>query len=85
MPSYFDYVADLLAEGMAADWVTSGNWKTHTNRLLYSEHAKALPVTKAEEDAGVSLRVVWKRLAGPVLSGSARDVLFILIHNKQNV
>ena len=39
-------------------------------------------MTKAEEDAGVSLKVVWKRLSSPVLSGSARDVLFLLIHNK---
>ena len=67
---------------MAADLVTSGNWKLLTNRKLYLDHAKCFPVVKAELDAGVSFRVVWRRLSSPVLSSAVRDVLFLLIHNK---
>ena len=82
VPVYFEHLADLLAEAMAADWVSSGNWKTLTNRILYLKHAESFPVTKAEVDAGISLKLVWRRLESPVLSGSTRDVLFLLIHNK---
>lgn len=64
---YFEYLADLLAEAMATDVVTSGNWKLHTNRKIYLEHAKSFPVVKAEMDAGFSLKVVWRRLGSPVL------------------
>ena len=39
-------------------------------------------MTKAEVDAGISFKLVWRRLESPVLSGSAKDVLFLLIHNK---
>ena len=82
VPIYFEYLADLLAEAMATDVVTTGNWKILTNRRIYLEHAKSFPVVKAEIDAGVSLRVVWRRLGSPVLSGVTRDVLYLLIHNK---
>ena len=67
---------------MAEDLVTAWNWKLFTNRRLYLEHAKSFPVVKAELDAGVSFRVVWRRLGSPVLCSAVRDVLFLLIHNK---
>ena len=37
---------------------------------------------KAELDAGVSFRVVWRRLGSHVTCSAVRDVFFLLIHKK---
>ena len=82
VPVYFDFLANLVVEAMAADLVTTENWKTVTNRVIYLEHAEAFPVPKVEIEAGVSYKAVWQRLSSPVLTAPARDVLFLLLHNK---
>ena len=46
------------------------------------DHAKGFPVPKVEVVAGVAYKTVWKRLSSSVLSAEARDVLFLLVHNK---
>ena len=40
------------------------------------------PVPKVETEAGIPFKDVWRRLANPVLSAEAKDVLFLLLHNK---
>ena len=82
VPVYFDFLANLVVEAMAADLVTTENWKTVTNRVIYLEHAEAFPVPKVEVEAGVSYKAVWQRLSSPILTAPARDVLFLLLHNK---
>ena len=33
-------------------------------------------------EAGISYKAVWQRTASPVLAASAKDVQFLLVHNK---
>ena len=84
-PEYFNYVAGLLVEAQIGEIITSNNWTTVTCRQIYWEHAKSLPVPKVETEAGVCYKLVWSRLASPVLSSAAREVVFLLIHNKLQV
>ena len=37
---------------------------------------------KVEAESGVSYKQVWRRLWNPCLTSSAREVLFLLVHNK---
>ena len=82
VPVYYDFLANLVAESMAAGSVTSENWKSLSNRMIYLEHSQQFPMPKVEVEAGVSFKAVWQRLSSPVLSSSARDILYLLVHNK---
>ena len=82
VPAYFDHLGHLLVEAKACDLVTEGNWKTLTNKAIYLHHAESFPVPKVEVEAGISFKTVWQRILSPVLSASARDVLYLLVHNK---
>ena len=82
VPEYFATIADVLVEAKASELVSGSNWKTLKCQGIYREYAKHFPVPKVEIEAGVSFKTVWRRLASPVLSVVARDVLFLLLHNK---
>ena len=43
---------------------------------------KSKPVPKVEQEAGFSYKEVWRRVSCSVLTPSARDSLYLLIHNK---
>ena len=43
---------------------------------------KSLAVTKVEQEAGRSYKTAWERAASPVLTACARDVMYLLLHNK---
>ena len=82
VPTYYDTLANLVVEARVADLVTTGNWRIITNKIIYLNHAEAFPVPKVELEAGVSFKCVWQRLSSPVLTAEAKDVLFLLVHNK---
>ena len=82
LPEYYDGLAYLIVEGMAAGWLSRDVVCSLTNKMIYAEHSKQFPVAKVEREALTSYKTVWRRLCSPVLTPQARDTLFLLIHNK---
>ena len=58
VPTYFETLANLVVEAKIADLVTTGNWRVITNKCIYLDHAKGVPVPKVEVVAGVSYKTV---------------------------
>ena len=82
IPEYYACLAHLVVEAKSVELISDGNWRILTCRMIYMEYAKEFPVPKVETEAGVTYREVWRRLACPVLTSVAKDVLFLLLHNK---
>ena len=79
VPAYFD---QLVADARASDIINQSNWKALTSKIIYVQLLKTKPVPKVEQEAGISYKDVWKRVSSSVLSATARDSLYLLIHNK---
>ena len=52
-----------------------------TNKIIYREFA-CFPVPKIVREAVVDYGPVWRRLHSHVVEAGARDILFLLVHNK---
>ena len=82
VPGYFEHLAHLVVEAKSCDLVTEGNWKILTSKAIYLHYADSFPVPKVEMEAGISYKAVWQRAISTVLLASARDIQYLLIHNK---
>ena len=82
VPEYFAHLAGLVADALAADLISGSDWREVTNKLIYMDHAKSFVVPKVERESGVQYKGVWRKLFSPVLTAGAKDVLFLLVHNK---
>ena len=81
-PSYFQQLADLVAESLMSGAVTNLNWTSITNQYMYRTCVAKFPLTRVEVDSGGNLSRVWKKLCLPVLDRYSREVLFLLVHDK---
>ena len=81
-PEYFVYIAELVAEMMVSDKVSAGTLKRLTNKTVYAEMTSSFPPPKVVLESNRDYSVAWKRLHSPFVDGKARDVLFLLLHNK---
>ena len=81
-PEYFGYIADLLAEMMINEKVSAGTMKSLTNKKVYAEITSSFPPPKVVRESNRDYSSAWKRLHSPVVDVRARDVLFLLLHNK---
>ena len=81
-PEYYEYVADLVAEMMISEKVSAGTIKTLTNKVVYAEMTSSFPPPKVVMENNRDYRAAWRRLHSPVVDCKARDVLFLLLHNK---
>ena len=79
---YFDNVADVVAEMMTSDKVSAGTMKTLTNKIVYTEMTSSFPPPKVVFESNRDYSVAWRRLHSPVVDSKAKDVLFLLLHNK---
>ena len=82
VPGYFEHLAELVVDAKSSDLVRPTNWKAVTSKSIYMHHLRSLAVAKVEQEAGRSYKTAWERAASPVLTACARDVLYLLIHNK---
>ena len=82
VPAYYDHLSQLVADAKASDIITQGNWKVLTSKIIYNQLLKSKPVPKVELEAGISFKNVWKRVSDQVLTATARESLYLLIHNK---
>ena len=81
-PEYFAYIADLVVEMKISEKVTAENVKNITNKIVYDEMTSSFPPPKVVMQSDRDYSTAWKRLHSPVVDCKARDVLFLLLHNK---
>merc|ERR1712242_199556 len=81
-PEYFAYVADLVAEMIISEKVSAETIKNLTNKTVYAEITSSFPPPKVVRESNRDYSSAWKRLHSPVVDVKARDVLFLLLHNK---
>ena len=82
IPAYFTELEGLVVNVKTTDLVSGNGWRTVTNKIIYREHAKSFQVPKVVRESGIDYEGVWKRLLMPVLSAGAKDILYLLVHNK---
>ena len=82
IPIYFQHLADIVAEAMISEVLSSESWRKVSNRDVYKSYTKTFPATKVELDLGEPMDNVWKKLCSPALEASTREILFLIIHNK---
>ena len=56
--------------------------KTLSNKIVYMEMTSSFPPPKVVFDSNRDYSVVWRRLHNPVVDSKAKDVMFLLLHNK---
>ena len=81
-PDYFGCIGGLLADMLATDILTADTLKTLTNKAVYAEMTSSLPPPKVARESNREYGNVWTRLHNPVVEVRARDVLYLLVHNK---
>merc|ERR1712208_201060 len=79
---YFNYVADLVAELMMSEKVSAVTVKTLRNKIVYAEMTSSFPPPKVVMESDRDYSIAWRRLNNPIVEGKAKDVLFLLLHNK---
>ena len=81
-PEHYAYVADLVAGMMMSEKVNAGTIKTLTNKAVYAEINSSFPPPKVVMESNRDYSIAWRRLHSPIVDCKARDVLFLLLHNK---
>merc|ERR1711873_80388 len=64
------------------DTLTAGSLKSITNKNLYIEMTSSLPPPKVVMESTLDYSLAWSRLHCSVVEERARDVMYLLIHNK---
>ena len=74
---YFGSLADIVAEVKMTGFVSAANWRSVLNRNIYSCLCLDFLPPKI-----VSFQHSWKNLKHDCLISPARELLFLLVHNK---
>ena len=82
IPEYFNHIGELFAEMMISDFLTTGSLGSITNKMVYVEMTSTLPPPRVVMESNLDYNLTWSRLHSPVVDARARDVLYLLIHNK---
>ena len=82
IPPYFQSLACTITDARIAEVLTEKNWKQITNKMAYQSSIITLPDSKIEVEAGMSMSQVWERIAYPSLSAQAKEIVYLLVHNK---
>ena len=82
IPEYFEHVAEIFDDMVTSEVVTDGEISSITNKAVYSDMTSSLPPPKVVMEGTRDYRVVWGRLHNQVVDFRARDVMFLLLHNK---
>ena len=78
---YFEKLADTLALVMMSETLNATTVNKITNKVIYKDLA-SFPTPKIELDAICDYKESWRRLQSFVIDSEARDIMFLLIHNK---
>ena len=67
---------------IVTDTLTDVSIKSLNNKAVYAEMTSTFPPPKVERESDRDYGIVWTRLHSPVVEFRARDVLFLMLHNK---
>ena len=81
-PNYFDYIENLVMEMMVRETLTVETIKNITNKVVYRELTSSFPPPKVKMESDRDYGVAWRRLHSNVVDIKARDIMFLLLHNK---
>ena len=82
VPEYFTHLAELVVKAETSELITGVGWRDLSNKMIYKDYSMSFPVPKVVREAVVGYECVWRRLMFPILTPAAKDVLFLLVHNK---
>ena len=82
IPEHFHHVAEVFADMMVSDALTAGTLKSITNKIVYAEMTSSFPPPKVVMESELDYSLTWSRLHNSVVDAKARDVMYLLIHNK---
>ena len=82
IPEHFHHVAEVFADMMVSDALTAGTLKSITNKIVYAEMTSSFPPPKVVMESALDYSLTWSRLHNSVVDAKARDVMYLLIHNK---
>ena len=67
---------------MTSEKVSAGTLKTLTNKIVYTEMTSSFPPPKVVMNSNRDYSIAWRRLHSRVIDCKAKDILFLLLHNK---
>ena len=82
IPEYFSHIGEVFADMMISDALTAGTLKSITNKVVYAEMTTSFPPPKVVMESSLDYSLTWSRLHNAVVDAGARDVMYLLIHNK---
>ena len=82
IPNYFGHIENLVLEMMVRETLTVETIKNLTNKVVYRELTSTFPPPKVVRESDLDYGLTWKRLHNTVVDIKARDVMFLLLHNK---
>ena len=82
IPEYFNHVAEVAADMMISGTLTVGSLKSITNKIVNAQIISSLPPPKVVRESNLDYKLAWQRLHSSVVDARARDVLYLLLHNK---
>ena len=81
-PNYFVSIENLAMDMMVREILTAETVRNLTNKVVYRELTSSFPPPKVELESDRDYRVAWRRLHSTVVDIKARDIMFLLLHNK---
>ena len=82
VPYYFESIAHLIVGAKLCGVITSSNWYGMSNKKLYNYLTANFLPTKVAREAGSTLLETWRKLNLFCISSPAREMVYLLIHNK---
>ena len=82
VPFYFESLAHLLVGAKLSGVITPANWYCMSNKKLYNYLTANFLPTKVACEAGSTLLETWRKLNLFCISSPAREMVYLLIHNK---
>ena len=79
-PDYYAFIEGLVIEARVDNIITVNGWKRVTNKMLYAEKLRSFPLTRVEIKSCLNLPSAWRRVSSPVLSDTAREICFLIVH-----
>ena len=67
---------------MVTETLTVDSIKLLNNKAVYAEMTSSFPPPKVVRESGRDYGIVWTRLHSAVVEFRARDIMFLLLHNK---
>ena len=67
---------------MISEKVNAGTINTLKNKTVYAELTSSFPPPKVVMNSSRDYRTAWRRLHNSVVDCKARDILFLLLHDK---